>query len=373
VREYFFEIVHVDKKSGARAGIIHTPRGEIHTPVFMPVGTLANVKTLTPEEVKEIGGEVILSNAYHLYLRPGIEIIKEAGGLHSFMHWEGPILTDSGGYQIMSLAPFRKLTEEGAFFRSHLDGSQHFLTPEEVIQIQLELDSDIFMPLDECIPYPSSYSYVEISTKRTIRWALRSLEFLRKQGKEKMLFGILQGGVYPELRRYCAERLREEDFDGFALGGLSVGEDKKTTFEIISYTIPFLPEEKPRYLMGMGKPEDLIRAVELGCDMFDCSIPTREARTGASYTSRGKIIVRNATYARDFTPLDADCSCYTCRNYTRAYLRHLFHSQEILGARLNTYHNLFFIINLLKRMRKAILEDRFVDFKEEFLHNYKVD
>ncbi|MCD6521920.1 tRNA guanosine(34) transglycosylase Tgt [Candidatus Calescamantes bacterium] len=368
--EFKFVLEHVDKFTGARAGKIITPRGVIHTPVFMPVGTQGTVKTLTPEEVRSVGAEIVLSNAYHLYLRPGIEVIKKAGGLHSFMNWPFPILTDSGGYQILSLATYRKIREDGVIFRSHWDGSQHYFTPEKVIDIQLILDSDILMPLDECIPYPSSKEYTRAGVKRTILWAERSKRHWEKRGGKGMLFGIIQGSIYPELREECTKALVEIGFSGYAFGGLSVGEDREDTLKILEKILPLLPENKPRYFMGGGRPEDLVEYVERGCDMFDCSIPTREGRTGASYTWKGKIVVRNAEFSEDFRPLDENCSCYTCKNYTRAYLRHLFHSQEILGLRLNTLHNLYFFFSLMREMRKAILEDRFKDFKEEFLKKY---
>ena len=369
-KSFIFKVENVDP-SGARAGKIFTPRGEILTPVFMPVGTQATVKTLTPEEVRTIGAQIVLSNAYHLYLRPGIEIIEKAGGLHSFMNWHFPILTDSGGYQILSLAKLRRIKEEGAIFYSQWDGSEHFFTPEKVIDIQISLDSDIFMVLDECTPYPSSYEYVKSSIERTIHWAEKSKKYLSSLHKGKTLFGIIQGGIYTDLRKECATRLVDMDFPGYALGGLSIGEDRRDTLRIIEEVASILPESKPHYFMGGGRPEDIIEYVERGYDMFDCSIPTREGRTGVAYTREGKITVRNAEYSRDYSPLDKNCTCYTCRNYTRAYLRHLFHTHEILGLRLLSFHNLFFFFDFMKRMRNAILRNEFLDFKKEFLRKYK--
>ena len=369
---FYFKIEHKDKNTSARAGKLFTPRGEILTPVFMPVGTQATVKTLTPEEVRSTGAQIILSNAYHLYLRPGLEIIEKAGGLHSFMNWHFPILTDSGGYQILSLSKLRKIEEKGVVFRSHWDGSEHFFTPEKVIDIQLTLDSDILMVLDECTPYPSPKEYVKSAVERTLLWAKRTKEYCSSISfpKSKMVFAIIQGGVYPDLREECTRELVDMEFPGYALGGLSVGEDRSDTLNILEKVIPFLPQNKPHYFMGGGRPEDILHYVERGCDMFDCSIPTREGRTGSAYTWKGKIVVRNAEYSRDYSPLDETCECYTCKNYTRAYLRHLFHTQEILGLRLTTLHNLYFISEFMKKIRESILNDAFSKFKKEFLENY---
>ncbi len=365
-----FRIEHQDKHTAARTGIFYTPRGIIHTPVFMPVGTQATVKTLTPEEVRSLGGEIVLSNAYHLYLRPGIETIKKAGGLHKFMNWYFPILTDSGGYQILSLSTYRKIEEEGVIFRSHWDGSEHFFTPEKVVNIQLNLGSDFMMPLDECIPYPSPREYVRAGVRRTLNWAYRSKEEWERKGKKNFLFCIIQGGIYLDIRRECARELVNMNFPGFAIGGLSVGEDRGDTLRVLEEISPLLPEDSPRYFMGGGRPPDLVEYVKRGWDMFDCSIPTREGRTGTAYTWKGKVVIRNAEFSEDLRPLDEDCPCYTCRNYTRAYLRHLFHTQEILGMRLTTLHNLFFFFSLMRKMREAILENRFLQFREKFLHTY---
>ncbi|HIE44341.1 MAG TPA: tRNA guanosine(34) transglycosylase Tgt, partial [Candidatus Omnitrophica bacterium] len=366
-----FELIHQDKRSGARVGILHTSRGDVHTPAFLPVGTQGTVKTLTAEELRQIGCEIILSNAYHLALRPGVEVIRKAGGLHRFMHWDGPILTDSGGYQIFSLASLRKVEEEGVYFRSHFDGQMHFFTPEGVIQMQEEcLKSDIMMPLDECTSYPCHHSVAQSSVERTLRWLRRSIK-VRKG--ESALFAIIQGSVYEDLRKKCIDWMVELDVDGFALGGLSVGEDKSTTYEIVSYCCGELPHDKVRYLMGVGRPEDLVETVTRGVDLFDCSMPTREGRTGKAFTSSGAKVMRNAPYREDFESIDKECNCYTCRNYTRAYIRHLFNCGEILGPRLNSLHNLYFFISLMKRMREAILEDRFLDFKKAFMRKYLAD
>ncbi len=364
-----FELIHTDKKTGARAGILHTPRGEVETPAFMPVGTQGTVKTITPEELKSIGCQIILSNAYHLALRPGAELIAKAGGLHKFMHWDGPILTDSGGYQVFSLASLRKIEEEGVWFRSHIDGEMHSFTPESVIQIQESLlRSDIMMPLDECTDYPCSHSVALSSMERTYRWLGRSIK--ARKGKKSGLFAIIQGSVYKDLRKQCIDLMIELDVDGYALGGLSVGEDKLTTYEIVSYCCSHLPKHKTRYLMGVGRPQDLIESVQHGVDMFDCSLPTREGRTGKSFTSSGEITIRNSKFKEDFGPIDEECDCYVCKNYTRSYLRHLINSKEILAPRLNSFHNLYFFISLMKKMREAILKDRFLDFKREFMRKY---
>lgn len=365
-----YELLKKDKKTGARRGRIYTPHGIIETPVFMPVGTQATVKAMTPDELKEmVDARIILSNTYHLFLRPGDELIKEAGGLHKFMNWDRPILTDSGGFQVFSLADLRNITEEGVKFKSHLDGSEKFLSPEISMKIQNNLGSDIMMAFDECAPYPSDYDYTKKSMEMTTRWAKRCLE-AHKNKEKQGLFGIVQGGMYKDLREQSAKALVELDFPGYAVGGLSVGEPAELMYEILSATTPFLPENKPRYLMGVGTPDYLIEAVVRGIDMCDCVLPTRIARNGTAMTSEGKVVVRNATYERDWTPLDHNCDCYTCKNYTRAYIRHLVKCGEILGARLITIHNLRFLVKLMEDVRKAIEEDRLLEFREEFYKNY---
>lgn len=364
-----FELIHTDKKTGARAGILHTPRGDVETPAFMPVGTQGTVKTIIPEELKDMGCEMLLSNAYHLALRPGAELVAKAGGLHKFMNWDRPILTDSGGYQVFSLAALRKVKEEGVTFRSHIDGEMHSFTPESVIHIQEKLlGSDIMMPLDECTDYPCPKSVALSAMERTHRWLERSIK--AREGKKSALFAIIQGSVYKDLRKQCIDWMKDLSVEGFALGGLSVGEAKSTTMEIVSHCCNYLPEDKTRYLMGVGKPEDLIESVEYGIDLFDCSLPTREGRTGKSFTSKGGITIRNSVFKKDFSPIDEECSCYVCKNYTRSYIRHLFNSKEILAPRLNSYHNLYFYISLMKNVRKAILENSFLDFKKEFMGKY---
>lgn len=364
-----YELIKTCKQSGARLGVLHTPHGDIETPIFMPVGTQATVKSMTPEELKEIGSQIILSNTYHLYLRPGHELVKKAGGLHKFMHWDKPILTDSGGFQVFSLGPLRKISEEGVEFRSHLDGSKHFLTPEKAMEIQNALGSDIMMAFDECAPYPASREYVKNSLERTTRWLERCKE-AHKNPEKQALFGIIQGGMYKDLREQSAKEITAIDLPGYAIGGLSVGEPKPMMYDILEHTTPFMPVDKPRYLMGVGSPDDLIEGVIRGVDMFDCVLPTRIARNGTAMTSQGKVVVRNATYAEDFTPLDPECDCYTCRNYTKAYIRHLIKTNEILGARLITTHNLHFLLKLMENIRQAIREDRLLDFREEFFTKY---
>lgn len=364
-----YELIKTCKQSGARLGVLHTPHGDIETPIFMPVGTQATVKSMTPEELKEIGSQIILSNTYHLYLRPGHELVKKAGGLHEFMHWDKPILTDSGGFQVFSLGPLRKISEEGVEFRSHLDGSKHFLTPEKAMEIQNALGSDIMMAFDECAPYPASREYVKNSLERTTRWLERCKE-AHKNPEKQALFGIIQGGMYKDLREQSAKEITAIDLPGYAIGGLSVGEPKPMMYDILEHTTPFMPVDKPRYLMGVGSPDDLIEGVIRGVDMFDCVLPTRIARNGTAMTSQGKVVVRNATYAEDFTPLDPECDCYTCRNYTKAYIRHLIKTNEMLGARLITTHNLHFLLKLMENIRQAIREDRLLDFRKEFFTKY---
>ncbi|MGA7562723.1 MAG: tRNA guanosine(34) transglycosylase Tgt [Desulfobaccales bacterium] len=359
---------HLKKSSGPagpRLGELVTARGVVATPVFMPVGTYATVKTLTPEELRAMGAALILSNMYHLYLRPGVEAIAQLGGLHRFMHWDGPILTDSGGFQIFSLAPFRDVSDQGATFRSHLDGSSHFLTPERVVALQETLGVDIMICLDECPGYPAPEAEVRRAAARTLDWARRSQAARRRP--EAALFAVVQGGMFPQWRREQAQAMRELEFDGYALGGLSVGEDKELTWEMVAAATPELPEDKPRYLMGMGAPEDLLEGVSRGVDMFDCVLPTRNARNGMAFTGNGRVVIKNAAYALDPRPLDEACGCYTCRHYSRAYIRHLYVCREILAFRLLTFHNLYYYFDLMVKMRQAILEDRFVEFRREIL------
>lgn len=367
-----YEHIKTCKQTGARLGKIHTPHGTIDTPIFMPVGTLATVKTMTPEELADLGSQIILSNTYHLWLRPGSDIVSEAGGLHKFMNWDKPILTDSGGFQVFSLSHRRKIEEEGVHFRSHLDGSKLFLNPEKAMDIQHDLGSDIMMSFDECPPHPAEHKYVEDSIERTSRWAERGLNHHIKSGKDKTqaLFGIIQGGEYTDLRAQSAKDLVSMDFPGYSIGGLSVGEPKPIMYRVLEETIPHIPENKPRYLMGVGSPDALIEGVIRGVDMFDCVLPTRIARNGTTMTSKGRVVVKKKIYERDFTPLDAQCDCYTCRNYTKAYLRHLFKTDEILGLRLTTYHNLYFLLKLMEDVRNAILNDNLLDFKEAFFESY---
>ena len=365
-----YELIKKDKKTGARRGRIHTPHGIIETPVFMPVGTQATVKTMTPTELKdEVKAKIILSNTYHLYLRPGDELVAEAGGLHKFMNWDGAILTDSGGFQVFSLGDLRKITEEGVAFRSHLDGSKHFISPEKSMSIQNNLGSDIMMAFDECVEYPADYEYTRKSMERTTRWAERC-KAAHKNPDRQGLFGIVQGGMYKDLREISAKQLVELDFPGYAVGGLSVGEPAELMYDVLGHTTPFLPEDKPRYLMGVGTPDYLIEAVIRGIDMCDCVLPTRIARNGTAMTSKGKLVVRNATYERDWTPLDDECDCYTCKNFTRAYIRHLIKCDEILGARLLSIHNLRFLVRLMENVRVAIEEGRLLEFREEFYSKY---
>ena len=365
-----YELIKKDAKTGARRGRIYTPHGVIETPVFMPVGTQATVKAMTPDELKEmVNAKIILSNTYHLYLRPGDELIAEAGGLHKFMNWDRAILTDSGGFQVFSLADLRNITEEGVKFKSHLDGSSHFISPEKSMSIQNNLGSDIMMAFDECCPYPATYEYTKASMERTTRWAKRCIE-AHKNPDRQGLFGIVQGGMYKDLREESAKQLVELNFPGYAVGGLSVGEPAELMYDILGYTTPFLPENKPRYLMGVGTPDYLIEAVLRGIDMCDCVLPTRIARNGTAMTSQGKVVVRNATYEKDWTPLDSECDCYTCTHYTRAYIRHLIKAGEILGARLLTIHNLRFLVRLMENVREAIEQDRLLEFREEFYKKY---
>ncbi|HMK75631.1 MAG TPA: tRNA guanosine(34) transglycosylase Tgt [Thermodesulfobacteriota bacterium] len=355
-----FEIIKKDSSSQARLGRVDTDHGSFATPAFLPVGTQGTIKSLTPEELVELGVEAILGNTYHLYLRPGHQTIGRLGGLHAFTHWERPILTDSGGFQIFSLGSLRKISEEGVTFQSHLDGSSHFLTPEKVVEIQRVLGTDIAMVLDECVPYPSPYEYVKPSMERTSRWALRSLQSRREN--DPALFAIVQGGVHRDLREKSAQALVEMGFQGYAIGGLSVGEPKSLMMDVLKWTTSLLPQDAPRYLMGVGTPEDMINTVSLGVDLFDCVLPTRNARNGTLFTSSGKISIKQAQYAEDARPVDETCACYTCRHYSRAYLRHLYLAKEILSSRLNTVHNLYYYVTLLANVKEAIREGRPLDF-----------
>ncbi len=364
-----FKVVSSSPECAGRLGVLRTPHGVVETPAFMPVGTQASVKTMTPDELHALGAKIILSNTYHLYLRPGAELIQQAGGLHTFMNWEGPILTDSGGYQVFSLAKLRSISEEGVEFRSHLDGSRHFLTPEKVVAVQEALGSDIAMVLDECPPYPCTPQYAADSMARTTRWAIRCREASRRQ--DQVLFPIVQGGVYRELRQQHAEEIAALDFPGIAIGGLSVGEPKDIMYQVLTWLQPYLPSAKPRYLMGVGAPEDLFNGVARGIDMFDCVLPTRLARHGQVLTTDGPLTIRNAAYARDFTPMDSECTCPVCRNYTRAYIRHLFKAGEILGMRLTTTHNLHFILTLMARIRDSLRTGSFMQYQTEFFQRYQ--
>lgn len=363
-----YELLHECKQTGARRGIIHTPHGDIQTPIFMPVGTQATVKSMTPEELKQIGAQIILSNTYHLYLRPGQDIVKEAGGLHNFMKWDKPILTDSGGFQVFSLGDLRTITEEGVEFKSHLDGSRHFFSPESVMKIEEDLGADIIMAFDECVEYPATYEYTKQSMERTTRWAKRCKQAHKTENQA--LFGIIQGGFYKDLRDISAKDLIDLDFPGYAIGGISVGEPKDVFLDILNYTTPLMPKDKPRYLMGVGTPDYLIESAIAGIDMCDCVLPTRIARNGTAMTWNGKVVVRNATYERDWSPLDSQCDCYTCRNYTRAYIRHLVKTNEILGIRLLSIHNLYFLTKLMERVRIEIENDNLLTFKEDFYKKY---
>jgi len=390
-----FQLITKDSRTSARLGKLSTAHGEISTPVFMPVGTQGTVKAMSPEALRTIGAEIILGNTYHLYLRPGHELVKELGGLHRFMAWDRSILTDSGGYQVYSLGDLREISEEGVSFRSHIDGSLHFISPEKSIEIQQYLGSDTMMCFDECAPYPASHDYVQRSMKMSMMWAERCKAAhlkkippnppLEKGGKEhvppfskgglggilggnaqQLLFGIIQGGMYKDLRAQSAQQLIEMGFDGYAIGGLSVGEPKPTMFEIIEHTVPYLPENAPRYLMGVGTPMDIVKGVALGIDMFDCVMPTRNARNGWLFTKQGKIVIKNAQYRNDDRPIEPTCVCYTCRNFSRAYLRHLFVAKEILASILNTIHNLHFYLDLMTRIRKSISDCAFYKFKVQF-------
>lgn len=369
--QFGFEVVKEDARSRARLGRMRTPHGVVETPAFMPVGTQGTVKTLSPAELLECGAQIVCCNTYHLYLRPGEKVVAEAGGLHKFISWDRPILTDSGGFQVFSLADLREVTSQGVTFQSHLDGSYHQFTPEKVIEIQALLGADIVMTLDECLPYPTTRENAKASAELTIDWAGRGQavhqSLVSERGLEQTLFGIVQGSTYPDLRRECAARLVELNLPGYAVGGLSVGEPKPLTFEMAELTLEVLPRDKPRYIMGLGPPEDLVDAVSLGTDLFDCVLPTRNGRTGTLFTRHGKLVVKNASYARDLSPVDPDCECYTCRNFSRAYLRHLFNAGEILGPRLATLHNIHFFNQVMKEMREALRENRLPEWRSAFL------
>ncbi|MBQ2748040.1 MAG: tRNA guanosine(34) transglycosylase Tgt [Firmicutes bacterium] len=364
-----YELIKKDSRTRARRGRVHTPHGTIETPVFMPVGTQATVKAMRPEQVAEMGAGIILSNTYHLYLRPGHEIVREAGGLHKFMNWNGAILTDSGGFQVFSLGKLRKITEEGVKFRSHIDGSPHMITPEKSMEIQNALGSDIIMAFDECAPYPADRTYVKNSYERTTRWLKRCKEY-HTNIENQSLFGIMQGGMYKDMRYESAMQIRELDLPGYAIGGLSVGEPKDLFLDVLDDCTDYLPEDKARYLMGVGTPDYLFEGVERGVDMFDCVLPTRIARHGLAMTSHGRVNIKNAKYERDWEPLDPECDCYTCRNYSKAYLRHLFKADEMLSSMLLSNHNLHFLIKMMENIRKSIEEDRFLEYKKEFYDKY---
>jgi queuine tRNA-ribosyltransferase len=370
---YRFELMGEDR-DGARLGRLETDHGSIETPAFMPVGTQGSVKTLSSRDLEEIGAGIILANTYHLYLRPGVTVIEQAGGIHRFMSWNGPVLTDSGGYQVFSLSDLSRLTDNGVEFRSHLDGSAHLLTPAKVVDVQLRIGSDIMMVLDQCTSYPCDRPTAEAAVERTSRWAARCLEAagarVSGDGYERVLFGIVQGSVYPDLRTRSVCELVAMDFPGYAIGGLSVGEPKRDTLDMVAHTAGMLPPGKPRYLMGVGFPEDIVEAVARGIDLFDCVMPTRNARNGTVFTSRGRVVLKNAAHARDFGAIDPDCRCETCRIYSRAYLRHLFNAGELLAPRLATYHSLYFYLHLLGQIRQVIKEGSFSEWREAFYRRY---
>ena len=363
-----YNLIKEEKNTSARLGTLETNYGTYETPMFMPVGTQATVKTLSPEEIKDMHAGIILSNTYHLWLRPGEDVVNEAGGLHKFMNYDGPILTDSGGFQVFSLAKPKDITEEGVHFKNHLNGDKLLLTPEKSIEIQNKLDSDIAMSFDECIGYPASYEYCKDSVERTLRWAKRGKDAFNNE--RQSLFGIVQGGEYEDLRRHCAEELVKMDFDGYSVGGTSVGEDKPTMYKMVKYATDYLPKDKVRYLMGVGDPIDIIENVIRGIDIFDCVSPTRLARHGHAYTRYGKINIKNAKYKKDFTPIEEECDCYACKHYTKAYIKHLINADETFGARLLSIHNIRYLIRLTERIREAIKNDTLLELRDEFKRDY---
>ena len=365
----WYELIKEEKHTGARLGILHTPHGSFPTPMYMPVGTLATIKGLSPEELKEMGADVVLANTYHLWLRPGEDLVAEAGGLHKFMNWDKGILTDSGGFQVFSLSDMRKITEEGVHFRNHINGEKLFLSPEKAIHIENQLGADIIMSFDECPPFDQSYDYVKRSIERTTRWAERGLR-AHKRPQDQALFGILQGAGYKDLRLAHAQDMIAMDFPGYSIGGLSVGESKEEMNQVLDYLTPVMPKHKPRYLMGVGSPDSLIDGVIRGVDMFDCVLATRIARNGTCMTSQGRLVVKNAQYARDFRPIDEKCDCYTCKHYSRAYIRHLIKCDEIFGLRLASIHNVHFLLNLMKQVRYHIENDSLLDFRQAFFEEY---
>jgi len=367
-KDFYLEILHVDKNCGARYGILHTPHGNVEVPMFMPVGTVGSVKTISPEELYAMHAGVILANTYHLHLRPGEDIVKKAGGIQKFMNYHGPMLTDSGGFQVFSLAKSRDIKEEGVTFKSHLNGDKIFFSPEIVMDIEEKIGADIAMSFDECIPYPVTKDYALKSTLRTLRWAKRRKDAHKKE--DQALFGIVQGGDFEDLRKMCAEELVKMDFDGYSIGGTSIGEPKEVCFRMIDYAIKYLPHDKPRYLMGVGSLDYMLEGVAKGIDMMDCVLPTRIARHGTLMTHHGRVNIKNEKYKEDFTPLDPECDCYTCKNYTKAYLRHLYVSDEAFGKRLLSIHNLSFLISIMEGAREAIKEDRFLEYKDEVLKKY---
>ena len=367
-KPFEFELLHVCAQTGARRGRLHTPHGVIETPIFMPVGTQATVKTMSPDELKQIGAQIILSNTYHLHLRPGEDLVAEAGGLHRFMNWDRPILTDSGGFQVFSLAELRKLNENGVEFQSHLDGSRHFFSPEVSIGVQEKLGSDIMMQFDECSPWPCDYDRAKGAMYRTLRWLNRCMA--AKTRDDQALFGIVQGAFYKDLRIECAKEMARLDLPGFGIGGLSVGEPKEIMYELLEAINPVMPQNKPRYLMGVGSPDCLIEGVLRGVDMFDCVLATRVARNGTAFTRRGRLVIKNAQYAHDFGPIEEGCDCYACKNFSRAYIRHLFKADEILALRLISWHNLRFLLHLMEEVRAAIEQDCYGDFVEEFYKHH---
>ena len=367
-KPFEFELLHVCAQTGARRGRLHTPHGVIETPIFMPVGTQATVKTMSPDELKQVGAQIILSNTYHLHLRPGEDLVAEAGGLHRFMNWDRPILTDSGGFQVFSLAELRKLNENGVEFQSHLDGSRHFFSPEVSIGVQEKLGSDIMMQFDECSPWPCDYDRAKGAMYRTLRWLNRCMA--AKTRDDQALFGIVQGAFYKDLRIECAKEMARLDLPGFGIGGLSVGEPKEIMYELLEAINPVMPQNKPRYLMGVGSPDCLIEGVLRGVDMFDCVLATRVARNGTAFTRRGRLVIKNAQYAHDFGPIEEGCDCYACKNFSRAYIRHLFKADEILALRLISWHNLRFLLHLMEEVRAAIEQDCYGDFVEEFYKHH---